>query len=304
MANHPYNLQLTERDHDILRLLDRTPATTTLLLKASQTFHDGGFRDERRIRERMQSLGRAALVRSWPMALSGGGAMNYYKLTPLAFRLLYGDETKLPHGRFFAAVPMARLQHTQVLAEVIVHTLVAAHRHRVTVARFHRENALTLRCGPHEVQPDCTFQFTTSGKVFNVLFEIDNSSESLDAASRQSIRQKLLAYEAYQDFAWQSWKQAGRHGPRPYFRVVFLTKTIERAHHILTLAGHLARNKDRRLCYAATQDSYLAEEDAARSPLLLDHLGHWQALVNIHPTSPFSKPPVRLQTPMALLPAI
>ena len=304
MANRAHNIQLTDRDYDILRLLDRTPVTTELLLKASQAFRRGGFRDDRRVRERMRALARAGLVKSWPMGLACGGSMNYYKLTPNAFRLLHGDETALPHGRFFSAVPMARLQHTQILAEVIVHTLAAAHRHRVTIARFYRENALTLRSTPHEVQPDCTFQFATSGETFNVLFEIDNSSESLDALTHQSIRKKILGYDAYQDLVWHTWKRAGRRGPRPYFRVAFLTKTIERTHNILTLAADLIRNKERRLCYAATQDSYVAEEDALRSPLFLDHRGHWQALVNIHPTSRFTKPPVRLRGPLAVVPPI
>jgi len=36
----------------------------------------------------------------------------------------------------------------------------------------------------------------------------------------------------------------------------------------------------------------------------LDYRGHWQALVNIHPTSPFAKPPVHLQAPLAVVPAI
>jgi hypothetical protein len=36
-----------------------------------------------------------------------------------------------------------------------------------------------------------------------------------------------------------------------------------------------------------------------REPLFLDHTGTWQALVNIHPSSAFAKPPVRLRPPLA-----
>ena len=70
--------------------------------------------------------------------------MNYYRLSREGYRLLHGTEVALPHNRFFAAVPLARLQHTVTLAEVIVHTMVSAHRHRVRISRFYRENALKL----------------------------------------------------------------------------------------------------------------------------------------------------------------
>jgi hypothetical protein len=127
-----------------------------------------------------------------------------------------------------------------------------------------------------------------------MLFELDRSTEPLESAAINSIRQKLLAYEAYQNYAWALWKQGGERGVRPYFRVAFLTMTIERAHHILSLACDCASNKDRKLCYAATLDSYLSETDAVQAPLFLDHHGHWQALVNIHPSSHFARQPVRL----------
>ncbi len=124
---------------------------------------------------------------------------NYYKLTPEGHRVVHGEAEPLPHGRYFAAVPLARLEHTQTLAEVIVHTLVACHGQHVAVTRFCRENSLTLKAGNHEQQPDCMFQLDTAGKRFNVLFEVDNSTEPLDALSHHSVRQKILGYEAYED---------------------------------------------------------------------------------------------------------
>ncbi len=299
MANRGTNIVLSDRDRAVLVLLDRTPATTALILKASETFEGGQFRDERRVRERMQNIGNAGLIRRWPLALPGGGVTNYYKLSIIGFRVLYGEDTSQPHNRYFAAIPLARLEHTQALAQVIVHTLVAAHRHRIRVAKFYRENALTLRTGNSELQPDSVFLVTTSGKTFNVFFEIDNSTESIDSSAHQSIRRKVLGYEAYQDRVLTAWKDAGSRGPRPAFRVAFLTRTIDRAHHILTLARDLSRNPDRRLCYAATQDAYLAEADSLRDPLFLDHKGLWQALVNIHPNGAFTKPPVRLRPSLA-----
>jgi len=299
MANRGINVVLSARDRDVLGLLDRTPATTALILKASEAFDGGPFRDERRVRERMQNLGNAGLVRRWPLALPGGGATNYYKLSVTGFRLLYGENAPRLHNRYFAAVPLARLEHTHTLAQVIVHTLVTAHRHRIRITKFYRENSRTLQAGPIQQQPDCMVQLSTGGRTFNVLFEVDNSTESIDSPVHQSIRRKVLGYEAYQDRILNAWKASGRKGLRPVFRAVFLTRTIDRAHHILFLVSQLAGNMHRRLCYAATQDAYLAENDALRDPIFLDHSGSWQALADIHPSAPFPRPPVRIRAPLA-----
>lgn len=287
-------LYLSPRDRDLLQLLDRTPATAALLLKASSTFAGQAFRDERRVRERLQQLTDAGLVRRFRLGQAGGGMMNYYKLTAAGFSALNGHEAALPPRAYLAEIPLSRLEHTMALAEVIVHTLVAAHRHRVSVAKFHRENELTLSVGPYAQQPDFHAQFRQAGKTFNVLFELDRGNESVDSPADQSIRRKLLSYEAYQDMVWQDWKRGGERGGRPYFKVAFLTPSAARAYHILALARTIARNPHRRLCYAVSQDEYLASIDVVREPLFLDHHGHWQALVNLHPSAAFHRTPVRL----------
>src|SRR4029078_6115414 len=104
-------------------------------------------------------------------------------------------------------------------------------------------------------------------RMLNVFFEIDQATESVDSAADQSIRQKLLGYEAYQDMVWQGWKQSGGQGMRPYFKIAFLTTSTPRSYHVLALAGTVARNRDRRLCYAATQEEFLAEDDSIRAPV-------------------------------------
>src|SRR5687767_3218575 len=130
-------LHLSPRDRDILQLLDRTPATAAHVLKASAAFAGDMFRDERRVRERLQQLMAAGLVRRYVLAQAGGGAMNYYKLTPDGFVTLYGPEASLPPRAYFSEIHLSRLEHTLSLADVIVHTLAAAFRHRVTVTKFH-----------------------------------------------------------------------------------------------------------------------------------------------------------------------
>jgi hypothetical protein len=242
----------------------------------------------------MQALSRETIVRSFALAVSGGGLANYYKLTPEGFRIVHGPDAPLPHRSHFAALPPSRLSHTLSLADAIVHVHACAHASRIRLAGFHRENDLVLEVGSHRVVPDCHVQLSVAGRTFNTLFELDRGSETLDGIAATNIRAKLQAYEAYQDYVLGIWKRTGERGARPAFRVTFLTLTAERALHILALARACARNPDRRLCYAATLDGFLSEADALRAPIFLDHHGRWQALANPYPTSAFQRAPVRI----------
>ena len=287
-------MHLAPRDQAVLMLLNRTPATTAQMVRASAAFAGEPFRDERRARERLQALAQAKLVRSYSLAVTGGGLANYYRLTPEGYRMVHGPEVPLPHRSFFAELPPSRMAHTLALADAIVHALVCAHLHRIQLTGFHRENELVLSTGVHRVSPDCHVQFATAGRTFNVLVELDRSTESLDSTGATTIRTKLLAYEAYQDHVLALWKRTAQHGPRPAFRVAFLTVSVERANHILALAGECTRNSDRRLCYAAPIDGFLADKDALRTPVFLDHHGRWQSLVDLHPSSAQQRAPVRI----------
>src|SRR5437667_12880100 len=109
-------VSLSPRDVSLLRLLSWTPATTGLLLRASSTFDGGAFLDERRLRERLQALAEAGVVRSWPMAQAGGGLENYYKLTPVGFDMLSGSESPRPSRAFFAEASPSFCAHTFRLA--------------------------------------------------------------------------------------------------------------------------------------------------------------------------------------------
>jgi len=64
------------------------------------------------VRERLQQLAAEQLVRRFTLAQSGGGAMNYYKLTAAGFASLHGPEPALPPRAYFAEIPLSRLQHT------------------------------------------------------------------------------------------------------------------------------------------------------------------------------------------------
>src|SRR5947209_2117634 len=118
-------VSLSPRDQSLLRLLSWTPATTALLWQASSTFEGKRFPDERRLRERLQALSEANIVRSWSTAHAGGGLQNYYKLTPIGFDLACGPEAAKPPRAFFEAVTPSLFSHTFRLAEAVVATLCA-----------------------------------------------------------------------------------------------------------------------------------------------------------------------------------
>jgi len=278
----------------MLRLLSWTPATTALLLRASATFEGGQFTDERRLRERMQALYEAGLVRFWSTAHAGGGLQNYYKLTPLGFETVSCSEVPQPPRTFFSEVSPSFFEHTFCLAEVIVETVRATHSRRVKIDRLVRENELTFPVGDDMVQPDCFFRLTAGGRAFNLAFEIDCSTESLDSYAASSIRHKLTVYHAYQELILSQWLVGGKTWERPRFRVVFLTQSVERAYHILSFAAETVQNQARRIVYATTQDNYVTEADRLHAPIFLDHFGDWQSLVDLHPTGTYLKTPVRL----------
>lgn len=286
-------VSLSPRDLSLMRLLSWTPAATTQLLKASSAFEGGAFTGERRLRERLQALAMAGLIRSWSTAHAGGGLQNYYKLTPAGFTRLHGPDAESPSQAFFAEVAPSNFAHTFRLAEAIVAIQCACHARRVTIDRFLRENELTFQAGDQQVQPDCFFRLSAQGRAFSLAFEIDNSTASVDSYAVNSVRRKLTVYHAYQNRVLAQWLSAGKQWERPRFRVVFLTQSVERAYHILALAretGHRAR----RLVYAATLDAVVTDPDPLMSPILLDHFGHWQALVDLHPSATHKKVPVRI----------
>ena len=290
---------LSKRDLEILGLLEMTPATATHIHKASKTFVGEPFRDERRVRERMLTLTNAGFVQSFPAAVAGGGLRHYYRMTGSGFRMLHPEGDQHPPRTLVSEISPSQFDHAMTTAEVIVHTLVSCHEGQVRILQYHGDGKLTLAVGEYRQQPDCHFQLEHGGRIFNLLFEIDNATEPLDSLREQSIRTKLLGYETYQDWVLRGWRDHGRKGPRPSFRVVFLTRGVNRANHMLWLARQCARNKDRRLVYAATQDAYLADPRAAASPLFNDHHGGWRCLIDLHPSSGFLREPVRLSPPVA-----
>ncbi len=290
---------ISKRDSAILSFLDLTPATAAQIRKVSTTYGDDVFRDERRVRERLQALGDAGLVKNFSLASNGGGLMSYYRLTSEGYRAAYPDMTESPPRTNFNEVAPSRVRHAMATADAITHTINCCHVGGVEIMRSLGDGRLVLEVGEHRQLPDFHFQLRKSGKTFNLVFEIDNATEPIDSKREQSIRSKLLGYETYQNWVLGLWSKSGRIGPRPSFRVVFLTIGSDRANHMLWLAHELAFIKDRRLVYATTQDNYLSDTLAVTHPIFNDHLGDWQSLVNYQATSGFLRERVRLKRPIA-----
>lgn len=292
-------ISLSERDLAVLRLLDLTPATAAQIRKASGSFDADAFRDERRVRERMQTLADAGFVKSWPTAIPGGGLLSIYRLTLEGFRAAFPESSEQPPRCSLNEIAPSRVRHAMATADAIVHTLTACHDKQVEILRSLGDGRLTLAIGEYRQQPDFHFQLGYAGRTFNLVFEIDNATEPLDSRREQSIRTKISGYETYQDWVLQNWRNSGEIGQRPGFRAIFLTTAAERANHILWLARELARNADRKLIYATTQDVFLGEPHTVTQPIFNDHHGYWQALVNPQPSSGFLRMPIRLKRPVA-----
>jgi hypothetical protein len=122
------------------------------------------------------------------------------------------------------------------------------------------------------------------------------STETVDSLRDSSLRHRIQLYDAYQDRLLRDWNTAGRIWERPRFRVVLLTLSVERAYHILAVAGSVARIPSRRLVLAVTQDEYLGSTNPLQAPMFIDHQGAWQSLVDVHPTAEFRRDPARFSS--------
>src|SRR5437588_10626462 len=94
---------VTPRDRDLFLALERSPLTVRQLLKLSETFAYP-FTTERRVQERMQRLVAAGRVRRWRYATAGQGALSYYILRPLGYRLLHGADAPAPRRGLFRPI--------------------------------------------------------------------------------------------------------------------------------------------------------------------------------------------------------
>ncbi len=292
----------TRQVEDLLRLLELTPATAADLLAASDSFgtpeEPGRFADLRRVREKLAALVAADLVTFEEYALGRRRTMNFYQLSRTGYRYLHGGDPPESYRRRFDRITPTQREHTYDLSRLITHAVACAHRRGIRLEWAMLENTYTIAAPPHRTKPDFSVVFGHSGMRFNTFWERDRHTESIDSPAANSVRNKILAYEAYYDLLIERWRRGDFPGRRPRLRVPFWTDTMERAEHILHTASQLARDPRRLLVYATTLDAFINDTDALMQPLFLDHRGCFQALCDLHATSAFQREPVRLRAPV------
>ena len=64
--------------------------------------------------------------------------------------------------------------------------------------------------------------------------------------------------------------------------------------HVLSTAGQLAGNPDRKLCLGVSVAEYLSDPNPLRLPIALEHDGNWQAIVNECYEAQFHRKPASL----------
>lgn len=255
----------TSRDIDLLTSLVMTPLTVAQLLKLSQTFAAGNFPSTRTLLDRLQRLRLGGWVRRWPLAIArrGGGAPDYYKITPAGLRLLYGEEARPPTKQFFAEVAVARHHHMHALAEFLVHTAVAAHTHDFRMIDVHPENTFVANIAGEQLVPDHRFDLVNdAGQRFRYLVELDNSTETIYSAKHEkdTWHRKIRLHDAYQD------QCSERHRV-----VVVTTRSRARLDSILSAASQIIRNNHRTLFIGTHLPAYLSIDDAAVEESFVDH---------------------------------
>jgi len=268
MASKPTTI-LTQRDLAILGSLSKTPLDARQVLEISSTF-SRPFTHERLVRRRLQRLAEAGFASRFHYATFGSGAVNYYKLAPLGFRMLHGTKTTMPRRRYFKEVSLGLQEHTRSLADFVVRTYVAAHRAGIAVPSFWRENELQLSLGAQKMQPDCAFQLVTAtGETYNYLVEIDCCTEPIRSTKqRESLERKIRFFDRYQA------------GTDKRFRVLVLfTKPSSRLHHFLQTVADIVGNPQRLLFYGAQLREYLDAKDSLRQPVFFDHHHQPQSLL-------------------------
>jgi len=254
--------RLTGRDIEVLTALDRTVLSAGQLLKLSATFVRP-FHSERMARERLAALVNAGWLQSGRYATIGAGAgQNYYQLSRVGYRILYGERAEAPTKRFFAPISLPRQHHTRCLADFIVHTIVAAHVAGAAFTDFYRENTLKLTVGEECLYPDCAFQLILpDGRAFNYLIEIDNHTEQIRSMKdADSWERKARLYDDLQSSA-----------PNRFRVLVVTTRSGSRLKTILTLAAARSSNPQRSVLIGTPLAMYLTELTPLSAPIFLDH---------------------------------
>lgn len=253
-------LHLEDRDGEIYRALDLIPLTPKQIYILSQTW-SRPFQNVRRARERLSMLKSAGRLKSFRYATKTRGEQSYYLLTPVSFYHLHGRKSPKPPKSTFTELSFTRQQHTRMLADIVVHVQVLAHKEGITLSRFARENEVGYETSAGELRDDGSFDLTVSGgSVHSFHVECDRHTRPLtNRFQTNSLRDMITKYEVLAD------EQTER------FRVLFITEgNADHVRTFLTLAASEMRNQNRSLFYGITIEGFLSMR-SLRQPYLLNH---------------------------------
>lgn len=249
----------TPRDQQIHEMLALTPLDTQQLLKLSQMF-DQPFTTARKLRHRMQQHQEAGWINKYTYATTSAGQLNYYQLSRDGYRFLHGPDAPLPKRSRFREVSPALQRHTRHLADVIVHTNVAARRLGVEIVDQVGDGQLTLTLGERSQRPDYTFKLATRDGVYTFFDELDEATEPIvSAQQRECLEAKIRFHEDYQNATGQRYR----------VRMIF-AKATSRVFQFLQLARQHA-TRQRSIFYVVLLDKYLQHDSPLTSPLFIDH---------------------------------
>ncbi len=257
----------TARDQQLHEALALTPLDTQQLLKLSQTFNQP-FTSDRKLRERMQEHTAAGWVRKFTYATTTAGKLNYYKLTPVGYRLLKGPDAALPKSSFFQEVSPALQRHTQHLAHVLVQTKLHAKRMGIPIIDQRGENQLSLTLGDRVLKPDHSFTLVTRDGAFTYYDELDEGTEPISSTKqRESLEARIRFHEDYQNAT----------GERYRVRVIFAKVSIRMTQFLSLARTHATRQRS--IFYAVFLEDYLKHGSPLTSPMFLDHFNRLQSVI-------------------------
>lgn len=271
-ATRNQRLHLTDRDWEVLTLLDCHPLTAEQILRVSASF-ENPFTRLRLSQRRLHRLESSGYLRSWPYATTSSSP-HYYKLTKTAYRLLHGDDAVMPSRRYFEEISFNHHLHSRALGDFLVHLIVSARRRRITVRELARENSWRIDVDGDFLYPDCAFQLATpTGKSFNYVVELDNGTERVRSTkATESLERKIRGYDGHQ-------RQYSALDPRRYVVLFVTTRSPIRTDYILQAACTLMENPKRTVFLAIELDAFLSETDPFVHSSLRDNRGRRRGLL-------------------------
>ena len=262
------NIQITNRDLDVFRSLEKLPFTTDQLLRFSQTFKQQ-FACQRILERRLKRLTEDGLLRRCYFAFPKQGRNpSYWRLTRKSHSLIHPTESKAKRSQFLP-IGVSLHFHSHNLNEFLLRLLLAASEGGLYTTRIDVEKSLEFD-DQFSITPDAMIELAAKRRSFKFFVELDTATERVETDQRipSSIQKKLETYERYRLTAGNS------------FRVLFVTTSSQqRAKNILQFANGVRSNPAGELVYATHLPSVLQCSNCLTEPVFQNHQGQPVSIV-------------------------